>query len=158
MSNQKLRVKWRSMYCMFKRLTKIFAWTWSHSNILSMVIFDMGSRAQFLRLGDATSAVFSEQSILGSPRKISAIQGDLWNNEIPSIVPNRRCFSRRSENWLFRKYRRSGVAESQKLSPGAHVKDYHAQNVRVGPCSSEDFCEAFEHTVHRASFNPQLFD
>ena len=100
-------------------------------------IFNMSPRTQFLRFGDTTPAVLSRQPNLGSQPKISAIGGDLWKNEIPSIVPNHRYFSRQSETWLSRKHHRSSVAESQKLSSGANVKDYHAQNDRMGPFQPE---------------------
>jgi hypothetical protein len=109
-------------------------------------IFNMSPRAQFLRFGDATSAVLSQQLNLGSQRKISAIGGNLWNNEIPSIVPNHRYFPRRSETWVLRKHRRSSVAESQKLSSGANVKDYHTQNDRTGPFQPEIIL--IEYLVH----------
>ena len=103
----------------------------------------MGLRAQFLTIGNATSAVFSRPLNLESQQKISAIGGDLWNNEILSIAPNHRYFLRRSENWLLRKHRRSSVAESQKLSSGANVKDSHAQNDRTAPFQSEIILIAF---------------
>ena len=66
-----------------------------------------------------------------------AIEDNIWDLIISHIAPNRQCFLRQSESYLFRKHRRSGVAESQKLSSGANVQDYHAQNDRMGPFQSE---------------------
>ena len=109
-------------------------------------IFNMSPRVQFLRFGNTTSAVLLRQLNLGSQQKISVIGGNLWNNEIPSIVPNHRYFSRRSETWLLRKHRRSSVAESQKLSLVANVKDYHAHNDRLGPFQPEIIL--IEYLVH----------
>ena len=109
----------------------------------AVAIFNMSTRTQFLRFGDATSAVLSEQVTLGSPWKILAIEDNMWDLIISYIAPNRQCFLRRSESYLFRKHRRSGVAESQKLSPGANVKDYHAQNDRTGPFTKHNIRTKF---------------
>ena len=49
-------------------------------------IFNMSPRTQFLRFGDATSAMLLQQPNLGSQPKISAIGGDLWKCD-PKYCP-----------------------------------------------------------------------
>ena len=103
----------------------------------------MGLQAQFLRLSNTTSAVFLWPLNLKLQQKILVIGGDLWNNEILSIAPNHRYFLWRSKNWLLWKHCWSSIAESQKLSLGANVKDSHAQNDRTAPFQSEIILIAF---------------
>ena len=111
---------------------------WPRLIISGVATFDMSSRAQFLRLGNETSAVFSRVQHLGPSQKIPEDADDLWNlisefirkrrNEISEIVRIFRYFLRRSENSHAREHRRSLVAESQKLSSGAHVNGRHTRN------------------------------
>lgn len=65
---------------------------WPCPIVLSMVIFGMGSQAQFVRLDTAILVVFSQQLNLGSPWKMLVIGGNTWNSEIPSIAPNGQYF------------------------------------------------------------------
>ena len=60
--------------------------------------------------------------------------------------PQSPMFFTAIQELLVPKILRSGVAESQKLSSGANVKDYHAQNDRTGPFQPEIIL--IEYLVH----------
>ena len=86
---------------------------------LIVATFDMSSRAQFLRLGDATSAVFSEQSILGSPRKTSAIGENTWDLIISEIALNRPMFFAAIRELIVSKIPPKWRRRVSKIEPGS---------------------------------------